>query len=129
MLISIFITTKQKKIKEVEEKKTGRRFIKNGVERVRRPYKLIFESCGKKTKVCVWYKGIIHPTGVIDVEFKKIKEILGECEYRQGIGLIKKMSQDELFDFLEKHDLNDVLMPIESMLMRYHRYRGEFYKD
>jgi len=39
------------------------------------------------------------------------------------------MSQDELFDFLEKYDLDDVLMPIESMLMRYHRCRGEFYEE
>ena len=79
--------------------------------------------------ICVWYKRIIHPTGIIDVEYKEIKEILGECEYRTGIGLIKKMSQDELFDFIEKYDFDDVLMPIEAMLMRYHRCRGEFYEE
>jgi hypothetical protein len=53
---------------------------------------------------------------------------LGPCEYSQGIGLIKKLSRDELFEFLEKFDVDDVLLPIESMLMRWQRKRGEFYE-
>lgn len=98
-----------------------------GERNERRTYDLILKSCGQKTKVSVWVNGLVHSEEVIDAPFKEILKFLGPCEYRTGIGFIKKLHKNELFDFIESYDMNDVLIPVESMMMRWERKRGEYY--